>query len=114
MKEFLLLIRETANYGQLSAEEMQADIQEHITWVENLVQQGHYKDGNPLEATGSVLTTHGVMDGPLIETKECVSGYYFLLAHSLEEATEIARSCPDLKRGATLELRAIMAMDPTE
>ena len=32
MKEFLLLIRENADYGDLSVEDMQADIQEHIKW----------------------------------------------------------------------------------
>lgn len=109
MKEFLLLIRENADYGQLSVEEMQADIQEHIQWIESL--GGHFKAGNPLEATGLTLKNQVVTDGPYVETKECVSGYYFLVAGSLEEAGELAKGCPDLKRGAILEIREIINTD---
>lgn len=111
MKEFLLLIRENADYGKLSVEEMQADIQEHILWVEDLVARGKFKEGNPLMPEGFTLKNDLVTDGPFIETKECVSGYYFLLAESLDEAKSLARGCPDLKRGATLEVRGIMATD---
>lgn len=109
MKEFLLLIRESPDYGKLSVEEMQADIEEHIRWVESLA--GHFKDGNPLEAGGLTLKNQVITDGPYVETKECVSGYYFLLAPSLEEAGELAKGCPDLKRGATLEIREIINTD---
>jgi len=36
MKEFLMLIREDANYDELSAEEMQSCIEKHYRWVETL------------------------------------------------------------------------------
>lgn len=111
MKEFLLLIRENADYGDLSVEDMQADIQEHIKWVETLVENGNFKDGNPLDSTGATLKDGITTDGPYVETKECVSGYYFLLANSLDEAKELAKGCPDLKRGATLEIRRIINTD---
>lgn len=113
MKEFLLLIRENASYGQLSAEEMQADIEKHMTWVEGLIAKGNFKDGNPLDANGISIKGKDkiVTDGPYIESKECISGYYFLLANSLEEATEIAKGCPALELDATIELREIMATD---
>lgn len=113
MKEFLLLIREDANYGQLSVEEMQADIKKHIAWVEGLIAKGQFKDGNPLDANGTLIKGKDkiVTDGPYIESKECISGYYFLLANSLEEATEIAKYCPALELGVTIELREVMLTD---
>jgi len=82
MKEFLLLIRENVDYGDLSVEDMQANIQEHIKWVETLVENGNFKDGNPLDSAGVTLKDGIATDGPYVETKECVSGYYFLLANS--------------------------------
>lgn len=110
MKEFLMLIRENADYGQMSLDDMQADIQKHMDWVETLLEKGQFKDGNPLEGAG--ITLHGkerlVKDGPFIESKECISGYYFLIASSLEEAAEIAKGCPALDLGATLELREVI------
>ncbi len=108
MQEFLMLIRENADYEQLSNEEMQADIEKHIAWVQELAEKGHFKDGNPLEPGGVQIKGEVVTDGPFIEAKECISGYYFLLARSLEEATQIARTCPALELGATLELRKIV------
>lgn len=108
MKEFLLLIREDAKYGEHSVEEMQADIQEHIQWVESLVARGNFKEGNPLAPKGVILRNDIETDGPFIELKECISGYYFLLADSLDAAKELAKGCPDLKNGATLELREIL------
>ncbi len=108
MKEFLLLIRENAEYGNLSVEEMEADIQEHVKWVETLVANGNFKEGNPLDSKGVTLKNKTVTDGPYVETKECISGYYVLLADSLEQAANLAKDCPDLSRGATLEIREIV------
>ncbi|MBK7009983.1 MAG: hypothetical protein IPN73_17605 [Saprospiraceae bacterium] len=110
MKEFLMLIRENADYGQMSVDDMQADIQKHMEWVEELIAKGHFKGGNPLEGAGATISGNErlVKDGPFIESKECISGYYFLLASSLEEAVEIAKGCPALEIGANLEVREVI------
>lgn len=106
-----MLIRENLeNYGKMTPQEMQQDIEKHIKWVEQLVQNGNYKGGNPLMPHGSSIRSRDkiVTDGPYIETKEGISGYYFLLANSLEEATEIAKGCPSLAVSGTLEIREII------
>lgn len=108
-----MLIRENVDYGNLTAQEMQEDIEKHIKWVEELVERGHFKNGNPLDSKGSCIKGDGrmVTDGPYIESKECVSGFYFLLARSLEEATELAKGCPSLNLGASVEIREIIQTD---
>lgn len=111
MKEFLMLIRENLeNYGKMTPEEMQKDIEKHVKWVEQLVKNGHFKGGNPLMPIGKSIKGQAKMvtDGPYIEVKEGVSGYYFLLANSLEEAAELAKGCPSLEIGGTLEIREII------
>ena len=111
MKEYLMLIRENlGNYGKLTPEEMQKDIEKHVKWVEGLVKNGNFKGGNPLLPSGKHIHSQDklVTDGPYIELKEGISGFYFLLTNSLEEATEIAKGCPSLEIGATLEVREIM------
>lgn len=35
-----------------------------------------------------------ISDGPFIETKEAVSGYMIISAENLEQAAQIAQSCP--------------------
>jgi hypothetical protein len=113
MKAFLMLIRENRDYGTMTPEEMQEDIEKHIQWVEELVHKGHFKSGDPLSPEGAVIkgTDKIVTDGPFVESKECISGYYFLLAETLEAATSIAKGCPALDTGATLEIREIMETD---
>ncbi len=111
MKEFLMLIREHPGQTQVSVEAMQAEIEAHLRWVETLVEKGHFKAGNPLDTEGLVLHGDRITDGPFIETKECVSGYYFLLAESLAQAAELAKDCPSLQYGATLEIRPVLDTD---
>lgn len=111
MKEFLLLLRENIEaYGSMSPEEMQADIEKHMKWVEELAKNNHFKHGNPLSPSGGTLsgTAKLVTDGPYIESKEGISGYYFLLAESLEQAIELAKGCPTLLLGGKVEVREVL------
>lgn len=112
MKEFLLLLRENLdNYGKVSPEEMQADIERHVKWVEELAKGGHFKHGNPLMPVGGTLrgTNKLSTDGPYIESKEGVSGFYFILAESLEQAMELAKGCPTLSmRDGSVEVREVI------
>ncbi len=111
MKEFLMLIREDIEaYSSMTPEEMQKDIEKHVKWVEKLVANGNFKGGNPLSTEGKQIRSgqNMVTDGPYIESKEGISGYYFLLASSLEEASKIAQGCPSLEIGAILEVREVI------
>ncbi len=109
MHEYLMLIREDIDlYGKMTPEEMQKDIEKHVKWVEQLVKNGNFKNGNPLTPRGKHIKKKIITDGPYIEVKEGISGFYFLLANSLEEAAEIAKGCPSIDIGATLEIRELI------
>ncbi len=54
-----------------------------------------------------------VSDGPYAEAKEVVAGYFMLTVDSLDEATEIAKQCPSLPLGLTVEVRPIAEKSPT-
>lgn len=110
MKEFLMLIRENTDNGNASPQEIEEEIKLHFAWIEEISEKGHFKAGDPLESDGKVISGREkfVTNGPYVESKECISGYYFLLANSLDEATEIAKGCPSLQFGGKLEIREIM------
>lgn len=110
MREFLLLIREPITYSEMSDEEMQADIDRHMNWIEGLVEKGHFREGNPLEFEGIVITGENAspVGGPYIDRNLCISGYYILYAQSLDEAAKIVSTCPSLATGASIELRSII------
>ncbi len=53
-----------------------------------------------------------VTDGPFVEAKEVVGGYWLIDVKSKEEAVEWAKRCPAVKAdsGATIEVRQIFEM----
>jgi hypothetical protein len=52
---------------------------------------------------GRTLTT----DGPFVETKEAVGGYFHLEADSLDAAIEVASRIPAARMGGAIEVRPI-------
>ncbi len=115
MKEYLMLIRNNVEEEQeMSPEEMQKSIAEHTKWVSELIEKGHFKGGNPLMPEGKCIKGSSALitDGPFVELKESISGYYFLQAESLKQATEISKGCPSLKMDeATLEIREVIDVE---
>jgi len=53
-----------------------------------------------------------VVDGPFAEAKEAIGGYFLLTVASLDEATEIARRCPNLRHGMIVEVRPVSEYCP--
>jgi hypothetical protein len=84
-------------------------------WYEELMANGKVQHGRPLELGGRVVSgTQGerVVDGPYAEAKEVVGGYLFLTVADLDEATEIAKQCPGLPIGLTVEVRPVAEVSP--
>jgi hypothetical protein len=48
-------------------------------------------------------------DGPYSETKEWLGGFFLVEAPNYNAAVEIARQCPHLEYGGTIEVREIDA-----
>jgi hypothetical protein len=51
------------------------------------------------------------MDGPYVEIKEALGGYIIVKANGFDEAVEIAKGCPIVNGGASVEVRKVAAMD---
>ena len=88
-------------------QEIQATIDSFYVWHERMVQAGKMKTGQRLARQGKLVARHAVTDGPYTEAKEVVGGYWFILAHSLEEAAELAAGNPCLARGLVFEIRPV-------
>jgi hypothetical protein len=112
--EYLLLFRNTGWHKDLSPEEIQQNMARFTAWFEQLSKKGQFKGGGPLMHDGKILTgRHTVTDGPFAESKEAIAGFFIIQAESLEQAVEIAKGCPGLGFGQTVEVRA-MASEPCE
>jgi len=108
--EHLLLIRGTHWNQGLSPDELQRVLTDFYTWVEDLNNQGILRGSQPLMEEGKLISGargSSVTDGAFAESKEAIAGYFLLAVASAEEAVRIARQCPILDHGATIEVRPI-------
>ncbi len=93
---------------EASPEKIQNAIDQFYRWLDCLVAEGKMKKGQRLASTGATVSRKTtVMDGPFGETKEVIGGYWFIVAHSLEEAAKIAGGNPCLECGLFYEIRPI-------
>lgn len=99
--------------SKLSAEAQQAQMGKWFAWVEKLTKAGRYASGEALLPGGKTITgpKKVVTDGPFAESKELVGGYFVLLAKDLNEATEMAKECPDYELGGIVEVRSVVKFD---
>jgi hypothetical protein len=108
----LLLVRETTPevYGGMSAEERRRSLDRWNAWVDRMAATGKLAAANPLESAVRLVSGprgRHVVDGPYAEAKEVVAGFFLLTGTTLEEVTALARECPNLPNGMTIEIRPI-------
>jgi hypothetical protein len=67
--------------------------------------------GNALRETATATSIRGdvVTDGPFVETKEVLGGYYLIDAKDLDHALELAKLCP--ARFGGVEVRPVMVFE---
>ena len=115
-KEYLLLFRGGQWDKGLSPEQLQQSMDQFMGWFERLKAEGKCKGGQPLEREGKIVSGKNgrtVADGPFAESKEAIGGYFLLTVESLEEAVAIAKQCPILEYGSTVEVRPVAEECPT-
>lgn len=113
MSEFTFLFRGN-DLSALSLEQMQKYTQKWLAWRKEIGEKGHIKeDGNPLERTGKVVKgkEKSVHDGPYAEAKDIVNGYTLIEAEDLSHAAEIAKGCPILELGGSVEVRPVRILN---
>ncbi len=107
MPEFILLLT-GGDFSALSPAEMQSAYEKYMGWTMKLREEGSYIAADELEMTGKIIQpgqTMIVSDGPFAESKEAVGGFYKIKAGGLDEAVEIAKGCPHLIYGGSVEVR---------
>ncbi len=97
MREYLLILKGDG-MTDLSPNELQAMFQEYQAWVKEL--GGRYVGGQRLEENGALLTSREdavITDGPFLESKEIIAGYFLIQADDINEAIKTAQSSPHLR-----------------
>jgi hypothetical protein len=113
--DYMLLFRGTNWDKGLSPEQIQKVTGDFMAWFERLKKQGTVTSGHPLTNEGKTVSGkkgRTVADGPFAESKEAVGGYFLLHVASIDEAVEIAKGCPALEHGLTVEVRQVAEQCP--
>lgn len=115
MSKFMIIAYDAKEQPELSAEEFQQVMQRYIDWSVGLRKRAKVITADKLvENSGRVLRAEGaqviITDGPYLESKEVLGGFWMIEVASYEEAVKIAEDHPHLSLGGTLEIREV---DPT-
>ena len=110
--KYLCLICAEKVMEQMPEDDADAHFREYAEFTDAIRESGHFVGCNrllpPAEATtirvrnGKVSAT----DGPWVETKEQLGGYYVIEARDLNEAIRIAAKIPGASRGC-VEIRPV-------
>ena len=110
MSQYLILIYEDESfYAEASPEVLDGVMQAHNRFAEQATGLGaKILGGNALQPTSTATTIRNdvVTDGPFIESKEALGGYYLIEANDLDQALAVAKLCPASAGG--VEVRPIM------
>jgi hypothetical protein len=112
--EYMLLFRNAASWHRnLSPQQLQEVTDRWMSWYNRLSEQGKLTAGHPLAPEGKTVSGKNgqfVADGPYAESKEAIGGYFLLSVKTSDEAIAIAKECPGLPYGITVEVRPIAAV----
>ena len=116
MPKFLVLARGAGMDPRRSPEEMQKVIEKYRAWTEGIQRAGRLLHGEKLRSPeGRVVRRTGgemmVTDGPYVESKEFLGGFWIIEAASYDEMLKLVSDSPHLEVGS-LEVRQIEEMGP--
>jgi hypothetical protein len=100
MKYMLLLFEPDTDWLEVPKEKLETELDAHGEFCRYLEQRGIAYSGAALRpsSTATTLRTDGeeilITDGPYVELKENLGGYYIIDVADLDEALDVARRCP--------------------
>lgn len=94
MKHLLLIPNNVATWNALPDDEIETILQAHGALQKELRASGEFVEAHELGEEAKFVSTNGgsrtVTDGPFMETKEIVAGYYIVDCADTGRAVEIA------------------------
>jgi hypothetical protein len=116
--KYLCLICAEKVMEQMPQEDAANHFDEYAEFTENIRKSGHYIGCNRLQPPAAAVTVRvrngkvSTTDGPFVETKEQLGGYYVIEAKDLNEAIQVASRIPGARFGC-VEVRPIAEDEQT-
>src|SRR6476619_6327754 len=98
VRKFMLIFHQSpaGGFDGLPPQERQRVVEKYMAWKKRIESRGRYVTSDKLaEEGGKVVTLKqgqvSVTDGPYVEAKEVVGGYFTIRAETYEEAVGLVR-----------------------
>ena len=115
MQYLLMLYTDEGGWSKLTKAQQVEEVAAYRAYTDALQKAGVHKGSNRLQPTSSATTVRvtndksKVLDGPYIESKEQIAGYYLIDVPDLDSAMSWAARCPAASHGV-VEVRPVWAM----
>ncbi len=118
MNKYLCLIAAEKVMEQMEPDFAARHFDEYREFTDNIRAQGHLVSSNRLIPPAGAVTVRvrqgkiSTTDGPFVETKEQLGGYYVIQARDMNEAIQVASRIPGARYGC-VEVRPIAEDEQT-
>ena len=115
MQYLLMLYADESGWTKMSKAEQEQGVAAYGAYTQALKTAGAWIGSNRLQGIDTATTVRlvngksQVLDGPYVDTKEQLGGYYLIEAPNLDEALAWAVRCPGAGHG-TIEVRPVWDM----
>ncbi len=113
MKYLCLIYENEKNWETMPQSDAQGIMNEYFAFTEDIRKSGKYVAGEALQPTPTATTVRvrngkiSTTDGPFVETKEQLGGFYLIDAKDLNDAIQIAARIPSARLGG-IEVRPVV------
>ena len=109
MANFLFVYRGNPEaMATMPPEQIQQHLDKWRAWIGQAMQEGWMLDpGDALQSEGKVVKAKLITDGPFVESKDVVGGYSIIQSDSMNAAATLAKGCPALLTGGSVEVREL-------
>lgn len=113
MRYMILIYGAESDFDNLTPERMGEIMGAYNAYTAKLKAAGVHVAGDELNAVATAKSVRGmggtqVADGPFVDTKEALGGYYLIECANEDEALNWARQAPTMMHGGGVELRPVM------
>lgn len=112
-QKFMLIFRFTPTMDYQPTEQEEAQIHEQWgNFIGNIALKEKLVSTHQLGFEGKqIAADSSIADGIAILDKQTIGGNMIVRANSIDEATTMAKDCPILQMGGTVEIRSIQPME---
>jgi hypothetical protein len=113
MRYLCLIYEDEKAWESIPTAEAEAVMGEYSAFTDDIQSKGQFVAGEALQPTPTATTVRvrngkiSTTDGPYVETKEQLGGFYLIDAKDLNEAIQIASRIPSARHGS-IEVRPVV------